>query len=554
MLRCSPAVLAALSLTAFACGKGKAPGACEHNFDCAAGQACVSGACQVVPCGGCQPDEACGNDGQCVAAQGVSCADHTCPAAYPCNGGGVCSKPCTLNQDCDSGFFCNSSLKSCTECAFNTQCESKPGKPVCDTSSGTCVPCNVNFDCVKALGSGHFCDAHACKPGCKADPDCNAGLGETCDTSTSPGKCIQCHVNADCAAQGPSASACDDTGHCVQCWGADQASANTFCGAGTPECNLANKSCVQCLTANNQCGNDCGYLNNGVNGTAWGCASTNDIDPHNAQTCDGSTFSCLPGCQFDSQCGCPHNVLPGYQESACDRFPDQEHCDPKRTTMAGVTGATQGACVQCTDNTHCEYKIHGTALYGGQYATFNGSRCASDSCVEGCDTSDDCYPNHQTPAQNPPKICHVGVPGDANSHKCVECQCDVLSADGTYCEVKTDGSPACTNTAGGSPRVCDSASLKCRLKHEGEECSASNECGALVDPANGSECPALPGFCALQTNNEATNKFCSPSHGLPGRCAANAGSCTCPPGSTQRQASNTESGSNQVCFPSSCSY
>src|SRR6185436_16412732 len=105
------------------------------------------------------------------------------------------------------------------ECTNSDQCAAKTGgkaKPVCDTTNGTCVECSVNFDCVKALGSGHYCDAHVCKVGCKANVDCNPNLGETCDTSTNPGKCIQCHTSNDC--HDPSAPACDDTGHCVQCW------------------------------------------------------------------------------------------------------------------------------------------------------------------------------------------------------------------------------------------------------------------------------------------------------------------------------------------------
>src|SRR5438132_2340409 len=135
---------------------------CQHNFDCKSGEGCIDGTCQSLPCGGCQPDQACGTDGQCITAQGASCGSVVaCPTTYPCNSGGTCAKPCTVNADCEAGFVCNSGLKSCTECAFDTQCAgNKAGKTHCDPDHGACVACNVNLDCVKALGTGHFCDAH----------------------------------------------------------------------------------------------------------------------------------------------------------------------------------------------------------------------------------------------------------------------------------------------------------------------------------------------------------------------------------------------------------
>ena len=547
MLRGNPAVFLWLCLAFVACGGGRGAGPCQHNYDCPSGQGCVSGACAVVPCGGsCAADEACGTDNVCVKAQGASCANHTCPTGYPCSAGGVCARTCTLDGQCDSGFICNSALKACAQCSNSTQCAGLKATPVCDdTGSGSCVACNVNFDCTKALGSGHFCDAHLCKPGCKSTADCNASLGETCDTTVTPGKCIQCKTSSDCAAQGPAASACDDTGHCVQCYGATPEAAKAFCGSGTSECNLATRSCVACLPANNATGQDCGYPNGGT------------LDPHDARTCNPSTFSCQDGCQVDAQCGCPRNASGG-AESTCPRFPDQEHCDPNRTTMAGVTGTTLGACVQCTDNTHCEYKIHGTTLYGGSHAQFNGSRCVTDSCVEGCDTDADCSPTHAAPNG---KICHLGPPGDANNHKCVECRCDVPGADPTFCELNSDGSRACGNTFGGNPRVCDKSTLSCRLKRQGESCDANTECGAT---APGSQCFPLGtangivgGFCILYRNYEPPSTptlYCSATKGTPGRCGDFCDhSCQCQAGSACATATSTN-GSYQACVPASCNY
>jgi hypothetical protein len=564
-MRMPPPTLAALALCPlllFACGGGKPrnDASCQHNFDCPAGQGCIDNACQALPCGGCQPEEACGTDGNCAAAQGASCADHTCPAGYPCNSGGRCSKVCTLNQDCDPGFVCNSALHSCAECSFDTQCAGKAVRPVCDSASGACVACNVNFDCVKALGTGHYCDAHACKVGCKDNNDCNAGLGETCDTSTAPGKCIQCHTKDDCAAFGGT-PACDGTGHCVQCAGSTQAEANTFCGQGQSECNLATKTCVQCLPANNASGADCGYLNGGA------------MDPHDAQTCNPSTLSCTAGCQFDSQCGCPRNA-PGGLESDClnpdgttHRFPDQEHCDPRRTTMAGVAGPTIGACVQCTQNAHCEYKINGTTQYGGAYAELNGARCFSDSCVEGCDTDTDCWPADSSgQRKSNGRICHQGGSSDPNNHKCVECQCDVPGADPSYCEVKASGARACADgeikdvdgrVTSTYPKVCDSEKLMCRKKRQGEECSASNECGDTHDPTIGL-CIATPSICVYHSHSGATTggeTYCAAGSQPFGRCGVPCddfpsnyctGTTHCPTNSSCRQATGEDLAAGHV--------
>ncbi|MFN2548252.1 MAG: hypothetical protein ABR567_12525 [Myxococcales bacterium] len=540
--------LLALCLAAVACGKGAPNGRqCQHNFDCKAGEGCVDGACEVRACGGCQPDEACGSDGNCVAAQGVSCADHTCPAAYPCNSGGVCARPCTRDSECDTGFLCNAALKSCTECAFDSQCAGKTGKPVCNADTGYCAACNANFDCVKALGAGHYCDAHACKPGCKTTADCNAALSETCDTSTTPGKCVQCHINTDCQnAFGASAGACDDTGHCVQCWGTSQADASkTFCA--DQECNLATKTCVQCLPANDATGQDCGYPYNGQK------------YPENASVCDPGTYTCVPGCQTDAQCGCPP-IAPGGAESDCrdpdgqtHRVPDQEHCDPARTTMVGVSGPTRGACVQCTSNTHCEYKIATVPASLHPYGTMNGARCVNDSCVQGCDTDNDCWPDHAT---SNGKICHLGNSLDPNNHKCVQCKCDVLSDDGTYCEVLSNGQPACAAAASGAPRVCDAATLDCRPKRQGEQCVHSTECGDNTDPST--TCVGSLSLCVYSSHDGAgtgPTTYCAPDHSSYGRCGVPCddfqnnyctGTTHCPVNSACRQASG-DGASGAMC-------
>src|SRR5438067_12643298 len=132
---CRSSILLALACSlAAACGGGQ-PGtdaSCIRDRDCPAGQGCINNLCAPLPCGGCQPEEACGSDGKCVPAQGASCSNHTCPPGYPCKGT-ICSKPCTLDKDCDSGTVCNPKLGGCAECTFDSQCDAKPGKTHCDS-------------------------------------------------------------------------------------------------------------------------------------------------------------------------------------------------------------------------------------------------------------------------------------------------------------------------------------------------------------------------------------------------------------------------------------
>lgn len=482
---------------------------------------------------------ACGGD---RPGSSVSCQrDRDCPT-----GQGTC----TVNGDCDSGFVCNSQLHSCAQCTFDQQCQGVAGKTHCDGASGTCVACNANIDCVTLVGTGHYCDpGHTCKPGCLHDADCSASTGERCDgaTATTPGKCIQCKTNLDCQSTG--ATACDETSHCVQCAGRTQGAANQFCGSGTPECNLATRTCVACLPANNRSGADCGYP-----------VGPGKLDSHDAKTCDAATSSCVDGCQFDEQCGCVRNG--SGDEGNCFRNPDGEHCDPTRTAMKGADGTFRpslGGCVQCLTNAHCQSRRTSAA----------GSRCHSDACEPYCDSDAECVlPDAANPGATKQLLCQQTAGHDVQHKTCTECACEVPSAaDGTYCEVKLDGSAACAPSGSGNPRVCDKATLLCRKKRQNEQCLTSGECGDVNDPTIGA-CNPIPGFCAFHSHSGTTagdtERYCSAAKNL-GRCGVPCddypnnrcvGTTPCPSGSACSQATNEGSGpgAGQVCVAQSCNY
>ncbi len=535
-----------------ACGGGRTATApqCQRDRDCPVGQGCVAEQCTLKPCGGaCLPDQACMSDGTCTAAQGATCSNHTCPAGYPCNGT-VCAKGCTLNSDCDQGSVCNSQLHSCAQCTFNEQCAGVAGKTRCDSLNGVCVACQANIDCTTSVGPDHICANHACVPGCQIDSDCDAGNGEKCSGATpmTPGKCIQCTSNDQC---GSGARACDDTGHCVACFGASQKVANGFCGPGSPECDLPSKTCVACLAANNASGLDCGFQ------------QTTPPDPHSATTCNPATHSCVPGCATDAQCGCPRSAAGGV-ESSCPRFPDQEHCDPARTTRDGASSL--GACVQCRPKTNsdCGYKVKGSTQSSGAYGTMNGARCVSDTCVEGCDADADCPGS---------RVCHLGGSGDANNHKCVECRCNVPGTDPGYCEAKTDGTPACSPDTLGNDKVCDAATLNCRHRRQNETCNTSGQCGDTTDPttqcdplvANPPGSNTYTGFCVFSAHpepNDTGTTYCSSTRQT-GKCGVvcndfQQNQCVagtaCPSNSACKAATNEKGAANSICVSQFCPY
>ena len=531
-LRRPLAVLACSFLLACGGGRAGAPLQCQRDRDCPVGQGCVASACVPLPCAGaCQPEQACGSDGKCSPAQGATCADHTCPSTYPCNGT-VCAKGCTLNSDCDPGSVCNSQLHSCAQCTFNADCAGVTGKTRCDSTSGVCVACQANIDCVTSVGPDHICANHTCIPGCQTDADCNAGTGEKCDgaTQTAPGRCIQCKSKNDCAVGAP---ACDDTGHCVGCFGGTQTEANGFCGPGSPECDMPSRTCVACLPANNASGLDCGFQN------------ATPPDPHYAKTCNPATHSCVPGCAGDSQCGCPRTAAGG-AENNCPRFAVAEHCDPARTMMENAPSL--GACVQCRPkvNADCAYKVKGSTQYPGLgYDTFNGARCVNDVCFEGCDTSADC------PGTRP--VCHLGASGDLNNHKCVECACESPGAERAWCD-------SATCQAKGD--VCDTATLVCRRKRQSETCVASSECGDSHDLTVG-QCNTIPSACVFRwAPPTGSGKMCSPG-GTYGRCGiagcdvtnnqCNGGVAPCPSG-TRCYTGTNEVSSNTYCVSNLCTF
>jgi hypothetical protein len=182
------------------------------------------------------PDAAgsCSVDNDCVGVPGGAlCVNARCVA-------------CKANSQCnnDAGTpFC-STQNTCVSCASSTGNDAGVclgANPVCNATSGSCVECLRNGDCLSP-GKG-FCVANKCVgcdfPGASGTsggvdggaPDGGAAGGPAC--SGSKPACV------------PSGSDAPLAGQCVQCV------TSSDCGGNTPVCNSSNQ-CVPC-SLDSQC-------------------------------------------------------------------------------------------------------------------------------------------------------------------------------------------------------------------------------------------------------------------------------------------------------------
>ncbi len=101
-----------------------------------------------------------GGGGSGGSGAGAECSDDDdCSSGYECNtGSGQCYTSCSSNSQCSSGYFCSSS-NSCDEieCNYDSDCS---GGYACDTSNYACFDsCSSNDECA----SGYYCDDSSCK-------------------------------------------------------------------------------------------------------------------------------------------------------------------------------------------------------------------------------------------------------------------------------------------------------------------------------------------------------------------------------------------------------
>ena len=332
-------------------------------------------------------------------------------------------------------------------CAFNgcTAASDCPAAlPVCDPGTRSCVQCDVDADCAAPMVcdvTKHTCGA--CAPGKLVN--CT-GTMPTCDTVPASDVCASCNGNFGGGASRPCPAGADpicvtsgaNAGACLVC--------NTFadCSGVGPVCSSANV-CVACDGDNGTAAtNPCPTITspycaaNGACGLCAGDMSCVAPGVHAGRFCAVTTGACGNTCTTDPECGAG---------MWCNNLSTARMCQPKVGNGQAVPG---GTC---------------TALIGIR-------ACSSAAC----DTDDKCgYGDGDGPctagdAGNAPLVCRSGIcagPGaGANEDKCVQCEVDTDCSGGTpACDGVSNTCVQCTSTnvmaCPAGMRVCNVAAHSC---------------------------------------------------------------------------------------------
>jgi hypothetical protein len=136
---------------------------------------------------------------------------------------------CTTDDDCGlPDLHCDPSSGQCVACIANDQCLD-PNYGVCDYALNLCVECGADIDCpggtcepttlrciLSCADAGLCPDGLLCEHGscvrCTSNASCTDDRGSLlCDTAV--GQCVECLADSDCTP-----AICDrTTGRCVQC-------------------------------------------------------------------------------------------------------------------------------------------------------------------------------------------------------------------------------------------------------------------------------------------------------------------------------------------------
>jgi hypothetical protein len=222
---------------------------------------------------------------------------------------------------------------ACVECADHMDCKDVT-RPVCDTSTNTCVECVTTDNC----GDGRsdtmgrpVCDVVAQRcVACVKDSGCaSAEVCDVDDADSAANKCVGCLVDGDCTGGG----VCDVSRNvCVECL------EGKGCSPGVCKVSMASSDaneCVECLDKN-QCKDPSkSRCDMAVNACA-GCMVDDDCTqvPGELKICDAGTCR---QCTVDD-------------ESACGG----KSCDPVMKTCTTTLKGSVANCGACIADSECK--------------------------------------------------------------------------------------------------------------------------------------------------------------------------------------------------------
>lgn len=297
---------------------------------------------------------ACSTEGACgvsAVAKGAPCG--AAGAGGSCDGAGAC-------------VYCTPGEKRCTGLVPET-CDAKSqwsaaaacsgADPIC--LAGACVQCTATADC--AASTNDCLSATCASNKCGYSPQAQ---GTACGSGSGTGTC---NGSGQCNVCQPGSKTCNGNVPLV-CGSNGQYSAQTACGGGTPECDPASGSCVQCTslaqcpTSSNPClsplctTGSCGFAPKAAGTTCPGgtCSATGvcQICTPGTKTCSGnSVLTCNAQGQYDAPVPCSGGT-PVCAGGVCQAGPicgngtpeGTEQCDDGNATNSDLCSATCKVC------------------------------------------------------------------------------------------------------------------------------------------------------------------------------------------------------------------
>jgi Cys-rich repeat protein len=480
---------------------------CRRDAECAAGQYCAGGVCEVscsptIPCpagrtccGGACVDTLT-NRGHCGAC-GAACA--LANAAPACRDGrcavGTCMDP---YGDCDGlvSNGCETDLRGVNNCgACDRACPVRPGATTaCDPAARACVTrCNGGFE---------DCNLNPLD-GCEASPATDVrhcgGCGRECRLANATSACAdgRCAVAAcapgwgDC--DGNPANGCEV--------GLDASIAHCgMCGRVCPARPGATPSC-----AAGACRSACAPDRGDCNGRAEdGCETETRVDLLHCGGCGlvcrpaNATGQCLSGSCEIAACDRGFLDCDGSAVNGCeaDLATSPRNCGACGRACAAGQACALGACVaDCGSLTRC----------GSSCTDLRADDRNCGACGRACGADEACAGGACAPACRPPQALCSG--------RCVLTASDRSNcgACGRACPAAANATPTCT--AGACGFACLAGFSDC-------DGVAANGCevSTVNDARNCGGCNAVctfPGAAAT----------CSASRCVLGACGAGAGNC-----------------------------